>query len=257
MNKKVLSLFLSLFILTITGGYSTVFASINNNVPPTMQPNTILIFNDDLTYDIIQGGELTESQLMGEDSNIDLAGINSTTLEAQPGIKVTYDQHGVISNVYYPSISNVGEYQLNNPKAPKNATGWLSPGTSTGNYGAYTNYDYGTTWYNKLSNSTAGIMTGTGRITYFKGQPGDHNNTLKLYDCATKMYVDDVSSGTKVTATNTYKNKTQYFTKQSCGSLPSAILDIWTDGTTYPIKDITTGGTVDNVYSAKITHVAS
>ncbi|WP_147289881.1 hypothetical protein [Anaerosacchariphilus polymeriproducens] len=107
------------------------------------------------------------------------------------------------------------------------------------------------------SNSTSNIMTGTGRITYFTGAIGDHNNSLKLYDCATKISVDDVSSGTKVTATNTYKNKTQYFYKQSCGSLPSAILDIWTDGTTYPIKDITTGGTLDNVYSAKITHKAS
>lgn len=119
MNKKVISLLLSLFILALTGGYSTVFASTYNNVPPRMQPNTILIFNDDLTYDIIQGGELTQAQLRGEDSNIDLVGINSTTLGAQPRIKVTYDQHGVISNVYYPSITNIGEYQLNNPKSPK------------------------------------------------------------------------------------------------------------------------------------------
>lgn len=257
MKKKVMALLVAVFILVITGGYSTVVASINNNVPPTMQPNTILVFNSDLTYDIIQGGELTQAQLSGEDSNIDLVGINSTTIGAQPGIKVTYEQHGVILNVYYPLATNASEYQLNNPKASRNATGWLSPGTSTGNYGAYTNYDYNTTWYNKLSNSTSGIMTGTGRITYFTGAIGDHNNYLKLYDCATKMYVDDVSSGTKVTATNTYKNKTQYFYKQSCGSLPSAILDVWTDGKTYPIKDITTGGTLDNVYSSKITHVAS
>lgn len=257
MKKKVISLLLSVSILAITSSYSTVFAAINNNVPATMQPNTILVFNSDLTYDIVQGGELTQAQLSGEDSNIDLAGIDSTTLEAQPGIKVTYDQHGVISNVYYPSATNDGEYQLNNPKAPKKGTGWLSPGRSTGNYGAYTNYDYSTTWYNKLYNSTNNIVTGTGRITYFSGAIGDHDNYLKLYDCATKMYVDDVSSGTKVTASNTYKGKTQYFYKQSCGSLPSAILDIWTDGKNYPIKDITTGGTIDNVYSAQITHVAS
>lgn len=150
MKKKVISLLLSVSILAIACSFSTAFAAINNNVPPTMQPNTILVFNKDLTYDIIQGGELTQAQLSGKDSNIDLAGINSTTIGAQPGIKVTYDQHGVITNVYYPSATNAGEYQLNNPIAPLNATGWLAPGTSTGNYGAYTNYDYGTTWYNMV-----------------------------------------------------------------------------------------------------------
>jgi hypothetical protein len=102
-------------------------------------------------------------------------------------------------------------------------------------------------------------ISGSGRITFYYDDDniGDHDNTLVEYDCATKMYYCDVPTGTIVQAKNTYTspNKSQNFSKQDCGGLPSAILDIWchpTDSTKQPIKEITTNGTKDNVYSASI-----
>ena len=68
------------------------------------------------------------------------------------------------------------------------------------------------------------------------------------------MYVDDIPSNVKVKVTNTKNNKTKTFTKQDCGKLPNAILDIFEDGkwSAKGICGLTVNGAKDSVDVGKI-----
>lgn len=229
-------------------------------MPVWMQANSAIVYDEELNCTIIRGGALTSEDIEGR-SDIAEIGLEDFSEEnlACPNTKVEYDLHGFIQNVYYLVPGTTDEYQLSNPRRSRNGTGMLAAGQSTGNYGEYRNYDTDGYSYCSLTRSADGsVMTGTGRITYygaFEGQvTGDHSNNLVLYDCATKMYVDDVSSDTIIFAQNTYANKSQNYRKEDVGGLSRAILDIWCSNDVYPIKDITTRGTLDNVYSGYIQH---
>jgi hypothetical protein len=244
-------------VMALGVGHNTVSHVVY--IPLWMQPNTIIVYDDNLNYTIIQGGELSDADLVGR-TDIELLGLTTTDpgFLAKPNTKVEYDLHGFHQNTFYQVPGTLGEYRLSPPVLYRNGTGVLANGSNSGDYGQYTNYDTQTKQYNYLSRSGSTI-TGTGRITYYYGSTGDHSNTLKKYDCATKMYSCDVTSGTAVTAKNTYTNpnKSKTFYKQDCGSLPSAILDIWcgtssSDTSNQAIKDITSGGGLDNVYSGYI-----
>ena len=96
-------------------------------------------------------------------------------------------------------------------------------------------------------------IIGTGRITFFTGANGEGGtHTLVSGDCATKMNYADVRAGTEVLATNEDTGDYRYFYKYDVGSLPAAILDVWSNSSVNPITDITTNGRVDNVYNASI-----
>ena len=138
----------------------------------------------------------------------------------------------------------------------KNNTGVLRPGYGKLRYGVSTEciLDFRLTQ-----------IVGTGMLTYF-GQPddpdhkgafrGDHNNDLKVGDCATRKWVDDVSSGTIVHAKNMKNGKTMTFKKNDIGFLPSAVLDIFEDGkwSKKGIRGLTVGNVRDSVDNGAMWH---
>lgn len=225
-------------------------------VPTWMEAGSVIVYDEDLNCTVVEGGELDAGDIEGRD-DIAAVGFESRSEEmlATPNTKVEYDSHGFIQNVYHLVPGTVDEYQLSGPSKARKGSGVMDAGTSH-TYGSYMNYDTGKTQSCKLTRSKDGkTMTGTGRITYFTGEYGEAgSHKLVAYDCATKMDYDDVKGGTEVTAKNTYADKSQTYAKYDVGSLPKAILDIWSDGSVNPIKDITTNGKVDNVYSGRISH---
>jgi len=265
--RKILSVIAAFMLCTALFTGNVTALGVGNNtasrivyIPLWMQPNTVIVFDGNLNYTVIQGGELSAADLVGR-WDIALVGLTTTDpgFLAEPNTKVEYDLHGFHQNTYYQVPGTLGEYRLSPPQTYRNGTGYLDKNQTTGDYGQYTNYDTQTLQYNCLTRGNNNTITGTGRITYYYGTTGDHSNNLKKYDCATKMYSCDVASNTAVTAKNTYTNpnKSKTFYKQDCGSLPSAILDIWcgtssSDTSNQAIKEITTNGTLDNVYSGYI-----
>jgi hypothetical protein len=247
----------SLFSFSVSANATDSQAAVY--IPLWMQPNTVIVFDSNLDYVIVQGGELSASDIIGRE---DIKAVGLTTTDpgmlAQPNTKVEYEQHGFFQNIYF--LGTDGEYHLSPPEARiKLNTGILDPGETTGNYGRYYNYDTQAYQYNQLTRSSGSgsTISGTGRITYYTDTTGDHSNTLVKYDCAAKMYECDVASDKAITAKNTYTTpvKSRVFYKEDCGALPSAILDIWvntSDSTKQAIRDITTSGGLDNVYSASI-----
>lgn len=213
-------------------------------VPNRMQPNTVIIYDEDLNYEVESGGVSDEDQQQ------------SSNVYACPGMKAVYDKNGLLRNVYYFSGIQ-GEYQLKNPVQVINNSGVRAKGSGK--------YKYNNCVLNFRDNK----VTGKGQITYY-GKPdnpsknvfyGDHNVNgkpykLKVGDCATKMNVDDIPYGIEVEATNTKNNKTKTYTKQDCGALPNAILDIFEDGqwSKRGICGLTVNGVKDSVDEGKISH---
>lgn len=257
LKSKIIALTAALSCTISLDGATSVCAEQPSYVPLWMQPNTVIVYDDQMDYDIIQGGELTEADIVGRE---DIAAVgltsNSPDMLASPNIKVEYDHHGFIQNIYYPSSSRNGEYQLSNPARPYVGSGIMDAGTTYTYPDTYYNYDTGKSQHCTLTRSADGkTMTGVGRITFFTGSKGEGGtHTLQAYDCATKMYKDDVAAGTVITATNTVTGESQKYYKYDVGGMPGAILDIWSNSTTNPITDITTSGKIDNVYSATIKH---
>lgn len=222
-------------------------------IPLWMQPNTVIVYDANLNYTVIQGGELSADDLVGR-WDIEAVGLTSNVPDmlARPNIKVEYDLHGFHQNIYYPKPGSPGEYQLSNPIRSRYLSGIMADGTSTGDYGRYMNYDTGSYQYNRLTRS-GDVITGTGRITFFTGPLGEAGtHTLVKYDCATKMKVADIKGGTTITAENTYADKSRTFKKWDVGSLNTAILDIWSDSNYNAITELSTTGIVDNVYSGYV-----
>lgn len=225
-------------------------------MPTWMEAGSVIVYDEDLNCTIVEGGELDAGDIARRD-DIAEVGLKSRDEEmlASPNTKVEYDSHGFNQNVYYLVPGTEDEYQLSGAFRARKGSGVMAAGTSY-TYGSYKNYDTGKTQSCKLTRSKDGkTMTGTGRITYYTGENGEAgSHKLVAYDCATKMDYDDVKGGTVVTAKNTYANKSQKYKKYDVGSLPAAILDIWSSSNVNPIKDITTRGNIDNVYSGHISH---
>lgn len=243
---------LMVFVLAITG-FAEESTEDTVYIPLWMQPNTVIIYDNLLNYTVVQGGELSPADIVGR---ADIAAVGtsaSSELIATPNIKVEYDLHGFIQNIYY-LVS--GEYQLANPLRARVGTHVIPAGTTYTYPDSYYNYDTQQSQYCTLSRSANGnTITGYGRITFYTGEKGEANtHILVAYDCATKMYKDDVRAGTEIYARNTYANKSAYYYKYDVGSMPAAILDVWSDSSVNPITDITNNGTVDNVYSGYIGH---
>lgn len=84
--------------------------------PVWMQPGTEIVYNDDLSYTILEGGELTEADIAGRE-DIAAVGLTSDAEEMRvwPGCKAEYDLHGFIENIYFPVPGHPGEFQLEDP----------------------------------------------------------------------------------------------------------------------------------------------
>lgn len=77
---------------------------------------------------------------------------------------------------------------------------------------------------------TDSSVKGTGDFTVFTDKIGDHDNTLKKGDCATKGKYDNPRSNQKINVTNMMNGESSSFTKNDHGTLPNAVIDIWKTG---------------------------
>lgn len=262
-TKNFVALILALIMLCSCS--VVAFANTNQNdveyIPLWMEPHSVIIYDANGNPTVVEGGYLSAEDIVGRD---DIAAVgltdNSPDMIVTPNTKVEYDMHGFIQNIYYLTPGTTNQYQLSNPMRSRIGSGIMSVGTYTYPQ-SYYNYDTGSNQYCKLTRtSVAGsyydTMVGYGRITFYTGLNGEGSTTyfLKEDDCATKMSYDDVKDGTKILATNLYNGKWHYYEKHDVGSMPKAILDIWSDSTVNPITKISTNGRIDNVYSGKIEH---
>lgn len=240
LKKRMLFGLIGSFVLSFS---MRIQATDIKNVPNYMQPDSVIIYDNELNYQCEKGGEADNSKQEISD------------VEPFPGMKAVYDDEGLLRNVYYPDGD--GGYQLSPPITTYNNTGVRKKGSGKWEYGKC------------FLNFKADKVVGKGQITYY-GKPdepsktkfkGDHNVNgkpyyLKMGDCATKWKGDDVPTGVKVKAKNLKNNKVKTFKKEDCGELPNAILDIFEDGTwsNKGICGLTVGGVKDSVDNGKIVH---
>ncbi len=85
-------------------------------MPQWMQPYSVILFDENLNYTVVQGGELTPEEIAKSDE-IAVIGYedHSEDMLAEPYTKVDYDLHGFIQNVYYRVPGTADQYQLSNP----------------------------------------------------------------------------------------------------------------------------------------------
>lgn len=238
-------------------------------IPTYMQPGTVIIYDDDLNYTIISGGEPTGpapepyvapephpapsdwsqeeiDQYNYENKRIELAkeairnGDPSVIHELPPvaksGLKVTYGGDGIIMNIYYPDSK--GGYTLSNPDCAPSEFATNS---------VYQIASWGTSFSNILTyDDIDDSVVGTGRFTSFNDTTGDHDNRLQLGDCATKEAYDNIASNTVVYARNLDTDQVQPYKKNDCGALPDAVLDIWKEGINWIGGDYSTLTNVNN-----------
>lgn len=236
------------------------FANTNESeveyIPLWMEPYSVVIYDENGLPTVIEGGELSEEEIAGREDIASVGFIDpSPDMIITPNTKVEYDLHGFIQNIYYLTPGTTDQYQLSNPIRSRVNTAILSAGQFI-SYGVYRNpYTQSDQKCNLrcVAGSPYNKIIGTGRITFFTGATGEGGtHTLVSGDCATKMNYADVRAGTRVLATNEDTGDYRYFYKYDVGSLPAAILDVWSDSSSNPITDITTNGLVDNVYNASI-----
>ena len=141
------------------------------------------------------------------------------------GMRVTYDNFGNVDEIYLQDTT--GEYS--------NITRALSQGTRKAP-GVYTygkvesnNVGYTTNTITIVGTSTGHVL-GEGDFTVFTDKIGDHDNTLKRGDCATRGDMDNPQSGTSIRARNMTNDTVYNFTKNDNGALYNAVLDIWKTG---------------------------
>jgi len=258
--KKTILIILTLMLVcsfsVITNAETSYVES--DYIPLWMKPYSVIVYDADGKPAIVEGGKLSAEDIAGR-KDIAAVGFTDTSDEmlVTPNTKVEYDLHGFIQNIYYLVPGTTSQYQLSNPMASRVNSGIMDRGTYTYPI-TYYNYDTGKDQACELTR-TAGSpydkMTGTGRITFFTGEYGEADTRLlRAGDCATKEKYDDVKGGTKIMVTNLNNGKSESYEKWDVGSMPKAILDIWSDETTNPITWISNGGKIDNVYSGYIVH---
>ena len=133
-----------------------------------------------------------------------------------PGMIVTYGIDGGILNIKYPESSSTKGMLPQGTRKP--------PGT----------YKYPANKNTQKITITSSAVTGEGRFTVFNDSIGDHGNYLKTGDVATKGEIDNPWYGTKLDTRALNTNVAKVMTKNDCGSLPEAVLDVWKwSGTMY------------------------
>lgn len=254
-TKKIIALFLALCMICLSAVVAFADGSEEETkyIPLWMKPYTVIVYDASGNPTITKGGELTPEEI-SKRQDIAAVGLvdESAEMVVVPNTKVEYDLHGFMTNIYYLVPGTQSEYQLSNPIRTRVRSGIMDDGTTYTYPKSYYNYDTQQNEYCVLTRAN-GYITGTGRITFYvgaKGEAGTH--ILEEDDCATKQGYADVKGGTKVTATNTKNGKSHDYYKYDVGSMPKAILDIWSDDKVNPITKISTNGKIDNVYSGTI-----
>lgn len=85
-------------------------------VPLWMKPYSVIIYDENLNYTVVQGGELTPEEI-AQSEEIAVIGYedHSDDMLAYPNIKAEYDLHGFIQNIYYRVPGTTDQYQLSDP----------------------------------------------------------------------------------------------------------------------------------------------
>lgn len=237
-KTKISFLTLGLIMILLFKGMS-VSAESNGTaqIPPRMEPYTIIEYVSEDEYVILQGGEAepgkyNENGLTDEEQKIiderremihkKYPGLPEYS-ESYPlpveGMRVTYDNLGEVFSIDSPIAKHY------NP-LPRGTT--MEPGI----------YEYPeNTKRNAIIVTEGGRVHGIGRLTTFSDYIGESNNVLKKGDCATKGEKDNPVHGQQILvfAHNRNTGAWEYyiFLKMDNGDLPDAILDIWKTGVEY------------------------
>ncbi|MDO4174055.1 MAG: hypothetical protein Q4D42_04770 [Eubacteriales bacterium] len=192
---------------------------------------------------------LEEEQALLEKVNQEVAGLpvyREELPEPVVGMHVMYDNWGEVENVYFenkdgtysvvePTLVQVNDAQNMADMRSASATRALAQGTrkpaGTYTYGKVVSETTSKVGYttNTIQISSSNVF-GTGDFTVFTDTIGDHDNTLKYGDCATKGSYDNPRYGTTIATRNMLNNVGSSFIKNDNGGLPNAVLDIWKTG---------------------------
>lgn len=291
-NKtRVVSLLLvCMFLISATCSFASA-ASVQPTgqatVPEKMQPGSIIIYDDELQPEVVQGGYLKSSEhaaTVTDFFQLRLASIPVTAaaeqaaqirleneiateqyravmsgevIQAEPiriyaGMKVVYDAvTGDINNIYYPDPNEPSGYSIHNIPVESGTASKASVNQANGNvtwtWGSHNN----TLTYRPSSDS----FLGTGRATYFIGTYGNRNNRLQPYDCATKMAYDYSKVGDKnVQIRNLDTDEVFTYYQADVGSLPDAIIDIWGEDNIRELAGTPDGAPTDNANNVRYYH---
>ena len=259
-KKHVVAFMTSVLFMALS---SNVAFAAESKVPSLMQPNSIIIYDDDRNPSVVSGGYVTTTKSSAENRilnfNIDdymrkiptdateeeresieeenhvirkaLEDVKNGTqiiqndIEIIPGMKVIYDENGELFNIYYVDDFCPEGYTLHGNAGHMESD---HKGASDKQARATTvtwGDDYvNTLVYQPKDNS----ILGTGRATYYDGLNGNRDNPLKDGDVATQMDYDYSRTGDQpVAIRNLDTDEAFTYYQADVGSLPDAVIDIW------------------------------
>lgn len=240
---------------------SNVAFAAQSKIPGLMQPNSIIVYDDEGEPSVINGGYAVsgrayntstpnfniedymrkiptdatneEREAIEEENRIirealqdvkDGIDIVQNDIEIIPGMKVIYDENGELLNIYYVDDFCPEGYTLHgNAEHMQNDDGGSTQRAKE------ISVTWGNIYVNKLVYQPVDkSILGTGRATYYTGKTGNRNNTLKNGDVATKRTYDYSKKGDKdVTIRNLDTDEAYTYYQADVGGLPDAVIDIW------------------------------
>ncbi|MDR0880482.1 MAG: hypothetical protein LBN09_07255 [Clostridioides sp.] len=223
--KSILCLALTGTILV--GSLLNVSAAESGKIPVRMQPKTVIRYEADGSYTVLEGGVLDDQNgdvLTKEEQEVADKNLEDAIKEAgsqeiievpdykpQRGMVVEYADDGFIAHI----SGSLLKYKP------------LKPGTTSPNG----TYKWGA--HNNTLTVTSNKVNGKGRATTFVDTIGESDNTLKKNDIATRGDKDNPKYGKAISVTAAKKsggNVTVTMYKRDNGALPDAIVDIWRTG---------------------------
>lgn len=272
--KRTVTFLMAVLMLLVAS--VSVAATNETIVPQKMEPDTILIYDENCKPTIVQGGYLstlnasasttafnlrladvtesasaheiaqiaTENEAAKEQYDAVMRGetIRMAAPKAYAGMKVVYDEvTGDINNIYFPDANEPTGYSIHN--VPRE---YMAEQTESVQSTARRSGNVSWTWGRHQNTLTyrpgSDSFLGTGRATYFVGTYGNRNNRLVAYDCATQIDFDYSKKGDKaVQIRNLDTDEVFTYHQADVGSLPDAIIDIWGEAN---IREL--AGTADN-----------
>lgn len=250
-------------VSTLSIGTTATALAAESEVPGLMQPNSIIVYDEEGNPSVVSGGYVNSNKSSDEsqitDFNIDdymrkipadatdeereaieeenqvireaLEDVKNGTqavqndIEIIPGMKVIYDENGELLNIYYVDDFCSEEYTLHGNEGHMESD---HKGASDKQARA-TTVTWGDNYVNTLVYQPKDeSILGTGRATYFEGKTGNRDNTLEDGDVATKKSYDYSKKGDKpVTIRNLDTDEADTFYQADVGGLPDAVIDIW------------------------------
>lgn len=262
MKKNFIFTIASVFLMAFST--NMVFAA-ESDVPSLMQPNSVIIYDDECNPSVVSGGYVasTKSSIENQipDFSIEdymrkipanatdeeqeaiekenqiireaLEDVKNGTVVMQndieiiPGMKVIYDENGELLNIYYVDDYCPEGYTIHGNE------GHMVSNSNHKNTPVAQSKDVSVTWGERYVNtlvyqSADESILGTGRATYFTGKKGNRDNTLEDGDVATKRAYDFSKKGDKpITIRNLDTDEAYTYYQADVGTLQDAVIDIW------------------------------